>query len=269
WGFLSLDNYHSERLWDDGEVAVLKAAVPSIGGAVVRWRAEKAQRRLRSELETQLRERTAELDAEKAELEKMLHHLSAEVQGEVQKAKALLQPMETIVEDSLVLRTGLEEVESALDQIEVLAGVSRSNMKENPRRISFGEMVAQAVGRMGLALSRQGVMLQLGDRWPFVLAGPEETVEVLVDLIKNSLLRLGGRNSASIEIGHSLNGVFFVRDNGLVPKDDELGGENGIGRCRRLVEGQGGRLWIEWGEETGCTVWFTIPLASPLGKISD
>ncbi|GEM_PF-1674521 len=269
WGFLSLDNYHSERLWDDSEVAVLKAAVPSIGGAVVRWRAEKAQRRLRSELETQLRERTAELDAKKAELEEMVHHLSAEVQGEVQKAKALLQPMETMAEDGQALRAGLEEVGRTLDQIEVLAGVTKSHKNENPQEISFGEMVAQAVKRTGLALSRQGVTLQLGDKWPFVLAGSGETVEVLVYLIQNSLVRLGGRNSASIEIGHSWNGVFFVRDNGLVPKDDELDGENGIARCRRLVEGQGGRLWIEWGEETGCTVWFTIPLASPLGKISD
>lgn len=109
---------------------------------------------------------------------------------------------------------------------------------------------------------------------------PNRTLQVLINLVSNALkfTPQGGL----IKIGAiGQDGVvrFFVQDNGpgipesqrskvfeefyQVPDLKPARGATGIGigltLCKRIVEAQGGRIWIERGEGAGTMVCFTLP----------
>ena len=104
-------------------------------------------------------------------------------------------------------------------------------------------------------------------------------VEVLVNLIENSLKYTGDQELPEIEIGSRKDGeetVFFVKDNGmgidpeehekvfgLFYKVDRKSEGTGVGLAivKRIIEVHRGRIWIESELGKGCTVCFTLPLA--------
>jgi signal transduction histidine kinase len=105
-------------------------------------------------------------------------------------------------------------------------------------------------------------------------------IEILGNLIENSLTYLGLRADPEIEIGQRVDEkgrIFFVRDNGIgidhsqhdkvfelfykVDKKSEGSGA-GLAIVKRIIEVHGGSIWIESEMGQGCTVCFTLPLAN-------
>ena len=106
------------------------------------------------------------------------------------------------------------------------------------------------------------------------------TRQVLINLVKNAVDFLPKKN-AIIEIGCFKKNkifVFFVRDNGIgISKENqkllfkkfhkidttcprEYGGSGlGLSICKGIVEGQGGKIWVESNVGKGSTFYFSIP----------
>jgi PAS domain S-box-containing protein len=109
---------------------------------------------------------------------------------------------------------------------------------------------------------------------------PDRLTEVFSNLIKNSA-DFVAENTGKIEIGAQVQGndiLFHVKDNGIgIPKNKQMnlfrkfyqidtsmkrshrGSGLGLSICKGIIEGLGGKIWLESTEGLGTIVYFTIP----------
>jgi PAS domain S-box-containing protein len=107
----------------------------------------------------------------------------------------------------------------------------------------------------------------------------ERLAQVLANLIKNSVDFVPEKGRIEINAkNHDKEVVFYVKDNGIgIPKEKQQDlfkkfyqidtslkrkhGGTGLGLtiCKGIVEGLGGKIWLESEEGKGTTVYFTIP----------
>ena len=147
-----------------------------------------------------------------------------------------------------------------------------------PEDVPFGEIVQEALGQTAELIKSSGVEVSVADGFPTVHVDRMRIVEVLVNLINNSINYRGEQPHPKIDIGHRLDPdsnetVFFVRDNGigidpsrhekvftLFYKVDKSSKGTGAGLAivKRIIEVHGGRIWIESEKGKGCTVCFTF-----------
>ncbi len=113
-----------------------------------------------------------------------------------------------------------------------------------------------------------------------LVSDPDRLTQVFSNLIKNSV-DFVSENTGKIEIGAKIQEndvLFYVKDNGIgIPKymqanlfkkfyqiDTSLkrkhrGSGLGLSICKGIVEGLGGKIWLESAEGLGTIVYFTVP----------
>jgi signal transduction histidine kinase len=145
--------------------------------------------------------------------------------------------------------------------------------------VPFGEIVEEALDQAAERIRLRGIKVIVTQDLPKVHVDRMRIVEVLGNLIENSVKYLGDQPQPQIEIGYRLDEgqtVLFVRDNGigiepsqqykvfeLFYKVDRRSEGTGAGLAivKRIIEVHGGRIWIESKLGEGSTVCFTLPLA--------
>jgi C4-dicarboxylate-specific signal transduction histidine kinase len=86
----------------------------------------------------------------------------------------------------------------------------------HPADVPFGEIVKEALDQEAERFKSRGVEVSVASDLPNVHVDRMRIVEVLVNLIDNSIRYMGDQPRPRIEIGHRLDGnqtVFIVRDN--------------------------------------------------------
>jgi signal transduction histidine kinase len=161
-----------------------------------------------------------------------------------------------------------------VDQILDLSRVGR--IINPPSDVGFGDIVQDAL-KLSEGLIRSGqVRIQVESDLPIVRVDRGRVVQVMQNLITNSIKFMGEQGSPALEIGALTTNdgtAFFVKDNGmgidaqhqigifeLFNKLDRTSEGSGIGLAlvKRIIEVHGGKIWVESELGKGATFFFTL-----------
>ncbi|HSB15258.1 MAG TPA: CheR family methyltransferase, partial [Bryobacteraceae bacterium] len=142
--------------------------------------------------------------------------------------------------------------------------------------IDCGAVLANVLANLEAAIAHSGAIVT-SDSLPTVVAGEVMLMQVFQNLISNSI-KYRGEETPRIHVSAERDAegwLFSVRDNGvgIAPKDadrvfgmfkrlhgSEIPGTGiGLALCKKVVERQGGRIWVESERGRGATFKFTVP----------
>jgi signal transduction histidine kinase len=182
-------------------------------------------------------------------------------------------------EDFRIVSDAITKMDKLLQDTLELSRIGR--IINPPENVPFGEIVNEALAQSSAKLSSKNVRVTLDEDLPIVQVDRMRLVEVLVNLLENSMKYMGDQPQPEIEIGKRLDGentVFIVRDNGIgiePSQHDKVfdlfykvdnkseGSGAGLAIVKKIIEVHGGSIWIESGLGKGCTVCFTLEPAKP------
>ena len=156
-----------------------------------------------------------------------------------------------------------------------LLSLTRLEFDDSRHPVELNHVVHQAIENLEQAVKESGALLAI-DPLPAVQANQSQLIQVFQNLISNAIKY---RSAAPIEIrvtsvGREREWLIKVSDNGIgiPPKyHDQIFGlfkrlhgrsvpGTGIGLaiCRKIVQGMGGKIWVDSEPGTGSTFCFTI-----------
>ncbi len=255
------------------------------------WRAEASRQllvelaRSHQDLERQVEERTAHLAASNAELAQFTFIASHDLQEPLRSVSSFLQLLQRRYGGRLGADAdeyigfavdGAKRMSTLLNDVLAYAQIGRPGLV--PVRCDTAALVRDALESLGGAGDSE---IRLGDL-PAVMGIPSQIHCLFQNLLGNALkYRAPGRHpvvavSASLEDGGWVR--FTVRDNGIgidpsyhdrifkifqrLHRREEFEGTGiGLALCKKIVESEGGRLWVDSSPGQGSAFCFTLPLA--------
>ncbi len=239
----------------------------------------------RKRAEASARQSALELQEKNAELERFLYTASHDLKSPVVTVRTFLGYLEKdtaagdagrIEKDLRFIRTATEKMARLLNELLEVSRVGR--VINPPVRITFRNLVDEALGAVAGRITEQGVSVKVGDNDMMLHGDRPRLAEIWQNLVENACKFMGGQKEPRIEIGMEARGaetVFFVRDNGigidpryhtkifnlferLDPKAEGTG--LGLALVKRIVELCQGRIWVESaGQGQGTCFYFTLP----------
>jgi PAS domain S-box-containing protein len=248
---------------------------------------ENELRKYQDHLEQLVEERTIELEAKNAEMERFVYAVSHDLMTPLVTISGSMGFLKKDIESGnpeqieADLRTITDVTVNMSELLDDTLELSRIGRVANPPDdIPFGDIVQEALNLSEEMIRLRGVKVSVSDDLPVVHVDRQRLVEVLVNLIENSIKYMGKEAQPRIYLGYRKDEnetVFFVRDNGIgidpsqhdkvfelfYRLDADIKGTGaGLTIVKRIIDAHGGRIWIESETGQGCTVCFTLPLGS-------
>ena len=160
-----------------------------------------------------------------------------------------------------------------------LLAYSRVGRAGERRPVDAGEVFAEALARLELAVGRAGATVTAGPL-PRVVAEPTELLQVFQNLVSNAL-KFRRDEAPRVRVSAARSGsewVIAVADNGMGIEPGYFdrvfvvfqrlhapgaypGTGIGLAICKKVVERHGGRIWVESVPGRGSTFFFSLPAA--------
>jgi len=234
----------------------------------------------------QLNKVNAELGRSNAELEQFAYSASHDLQEPLRMVASYVQLIRDRYRGRLDSDAD-EFIDFAVDGasrmkrlINDLLHYSRTGRGAVPRPIESGQALDWALSNLSLRLDETHTKVTHGPL-PMVEADPTQLGEIFQNLIDNAI-KFHGDQPPRIEIQARREAgqwMFSVKDNGIgiEPQHQKrifqmfqrLHGHNeysgtgiGLAVCRKIVERNGGRIWVESAKDVGADFRFTLPAAN-------
>ena len=249
-----------------------------------RKEAERALRKLASELEVRVRERTAELEAANKELEAFSYSVSHDLRAPLRAidgfSRLLIEDygptLDGEAHDYLNrVRKAVQRMGGLIDDLLKLSRVTRAEL--HPTTVNLSDLASEIIADLRERDETRRVAVSIGPGFS-VRGDPQLLRVVLVNLLENAWKYTGKTADPRIEFGsQSQDGVttYFIRDNGAgfdmqyvgklfgafqrLHAEHEFPGTGiGLATVARIIHRHGGRVWAEAQPGQGATFYFTL-----------
>ncbi len=240
----------------------------------------------RKRAEFELEMSLAALKEKNADLEMMNHTISHDLKSPIITVRGFLGRAEREaarcgnegLNSSLqVVSKAAARMEELTDQLSLFTRIGQ--LGNETEEIQLDRVAHEAKELVSGRIAQSGVEFTIGPDLPTIRANRSLLLQVLQNLIENSIKFMGNQAHPKIEIGQRLDRsgqVFYVRDNGigidpscqkrifgrfkrLECKGIE-GSGLGLSLVKRAIEVQGGQVWVESeGSGRGSTFCFRLP----------
>jgi signal transduction histidine kinase len=250
--------------------------------------------RLFSDLQFELLARKqliAELEDKNTELERFTYTVSHDLKSPLFTIRGFLGYLEqdALAGNQARLKNDIQRITDATDKMQRLLNelleLSRvGRLKNESTSFSFAEIAREASELVQGRIMLHGITISIEPNLPTVYGDRPRLTEVLQNLLDNAAKFMGDQKEPRIEIGcrgHDPERdmpIFYVRDNGigiapehfdrvfglfnkLDPKTEGTG--IGLALVKRIIEVQGGQIWVESEAGKGSIFFFTLPPSAP------
>lgn len=243
-----------------------------------------------SELNTELRERAAQLEAANTELESFSYSVSHDLRAPLRHVQGYVEMLTREIEGQLSDKTrhyvttiskAGREMGELIDSLLAFSRMGRSEMREGV--VDLDVIIQECRKTFELTTLDRTIHWKIHPM-PKVLGDVTMIKQVLANLLGNAVKYTRNRREAEIEIGcagkEENRSIFFVSDNGAgfdmkysdklfgvfqrLHRSDEFEGTGiGLANVRRIILRHGGRTWAEGQVDIGATFYFTLKPAPP------
>ena len=231
--------------------------------------------------------RESEVQRKNAELERFTYTVSHDLKSPLVTIKTFLGFLRQDLDagDAQRIASDLAYLHGAADRmvrlLDELLQLSRVGWVANPPVcVGLRELVDEALGAVAGRIAEGGVEVQVAPEQLVLCGDRQRLVEIWQNLLDNAVKYMGAQSAPRIELGTetcAAETVFYVRDNGqgIEARDQQKifglfeqldtqaeGSGLGLALVKRLVELNGGRIWVESaGAGQGSCFRFTLPAA--------
>ena len=281
----------AKSIWIEVTAHPLKDQNANVVGAVTVLRnitqrkiSEQEIERLHAELESRVRQRTAQLEAANKELESFTYSVAHDLRAPLRHIVGFAQILEEDFRPRLEpeaqqyltrIQQGTRRMGLLVDELLNLAKVGRQQL--NLQLVGLTPIAEQVISELASSYEGREVEWRLGEL-PCAHCDANLVKQVFQHLISNAIKYTRLRQHAVIEVGKTSAGgqtAIFVRDNGvgfnmkyvgklfgifqrLHANENFEGTGVGLATVQRIVQKHHGRVWAEAEMDRGATFYFTL-----------
>lgn len=174
------------------------------------------------------------------------------------------------------LKSSSVRMASLINDLLVLASVSRKGPAF--QKVDLHQILTSTQEDLNFSIKQKNAEIHLAASLPTVLGDPTRLGEIFKNLLSNAI-KFNTAPSPKIEISaQEKDGayLFTVKDNGIgidsryaekifglferLHKQEEFEGTGaGLAICKKVIEGYGGKIWVESEPQKGSVFYFTLP----------
>jgi light-regulated signal transduction histidine kinase (bacteriophytochrome) len=239
-----------------------------------------------NQLNNELADRIAELNAVNKELESFCYSISHDLRAPLRAidgfSRILLKDHAAGLPEDVTgylhdVRANALQMGHLIDDLLAFSRLSRQPLTKQP--VSPARIVNECLVELQAERQGRSVEIRVGEL-PECKADPALLKQVWINLLSNALKYTGKRESAVIEVGSRSGGgeraaTYFVKDNGvgfdmkyagklfgvfqrLHRAEDYAGTGVGLAIVQRIIHRHGGRIWADARPDSGAAFYFTL-----------